>query len=111
MWVSTFLLTCLAWIVFRSRHLTDAVYVVTHLTSGWNLQVIGTPHFLLRQMPIAVAAIVALEVGQAWHRKVAVPTVLRQWPTPLRWSAYAAFVMAVLLLGVYRGTEFIYFQF
>src|SRR4029077_946583 len=35
---STFVLTCLAWIVFRSRRLSDAVYVVTHLTSGWNFR-------------------------------------------------------------------------
>ena len=73
MWASTFLLTCLAWIVFRSRSLSDAGYVVTHLTSGWNFQVIGTPHFLMRQMPIAVAGIVTLEIGQAWRRKVVLP--------------------------------------
>jgi alginate O-acetyltransferase complex protein AlgI len=111
MWASTFLLTCLAWIVFRSRNMSDALYVVTHLTSGWSFQSIGTPHFLLRQMPIAIAAIAVLEIGQAWQKKVELPALLGQWPAPLRWSAYAAFVMAVLLLGVYRGTEFIYFQF
>lgn len=109
--LSTFLLTCLAWIVFRSRSLSDAGYVVTHLTSDWNFHVVGTPHFLMRQMPIAIAAIVLLEIGQAWHYKVAVPAMLGRWPVPLRWSAYAAFVMVVLLFGVYRGTEFIYFQF
>ena len=108
---TTFLLTCAAWIVFRSRSLSDAGYVMSHLTSGWNFHEIGTPHFLMRQMPIAILSIIMLEVGQMWHRKMDVPMILRQWPMALRWSAYAAFVMAVLLLGVYRGTEFIYFQF
>lgn len=109
--LSTFALTCLAWIVFRAQNLEDARYVVTHLWSNWSLQTIGTPHFLMRQMPVAVGAIAILELGQMWHGRSEVPTVLRRWPMPLRWSAYAAFVIVVLLLGVYRGTEFIYFQF
>lgn len=109
--ISTFLLICLAWIVFRSQSLSDAVYVVTHLMSGWDFRAIGTPHFLLRQMPVAIAAILALEIGQVWQSKVKTRAILGSWPLPLRWASYAAFVMAVLVLGVYRGTEFIYFQF
>jgi hypothetical protein len=111
MWASTFLLTCLAWIVFRAQSLPDATYIVTHLASGWDFRTIGTPNFLLRQMPVAIGAILVLEIGQAWHRQVAMPALLGRWPLPVRWAAYAGFVMAVVMLGVYRGTEFIYFQF
>lgn len=111
MMASTFVLVCLAWIVFRAGSLSDAAYIATHLGSGWSLTGLGTPHFLLRQMPVAVAAILALELGQSWQRSGRALRLVQQWPLPARWSAYAAFVMAVVMLGVYRGTEFIYFQF
>jgi hypothetical protein len=32
-------------------------------------------------------------------------------PLPARWAAYAAFVMLVLMFGVYQNAQFIYFQF
>jgi alginate O-acetyltransferase complex protein AlgI len=112
MLVSTFLLTCLAWIVFRARDMGDAAYVTTHLTRGWDFGSIGTPQFLLRQLPVAVGAIFALEVGQLlWQSKVSVPSIVGRLPLPARWAVYAAFVMLVLMFGIYRNSQFIYFQF
>jgi len=108
---STFLLTCLAWIVFRAENLNDAVYVVTHLLSGWNFQEIKTPQFLLRQLPVAVGAIIALEVGQLWWARATLPSALARVGLPGRWALYAAFVMLVVMFGVFRKTQFIYFQF
>jgi hypothetical protein len=32
-------------------------------------------------------------------------------PMTARWAVYASFVMFVLMLGVYKQTQFIYFQF
>ena len=111
MWATTFLLTCLAWVVFRARNLADAAYILTHLTHDWDFGAISTPHFLLRQMPVALGSILALEIGQAWHRGGGLEIFTKTSPLALRWAAYAAFVCTVLILGVYRGTEFIYFQF
>jgi D-alanyl-lipoteichoic acid acyltransferase DltB (MBOAT superfamily) len=111
MCISTFALICFSWIIFRSKSLSDAAYVASHLASGWDFRSIATPHFLLRQMPVALGAIAALEIGQLWYAKAKVPRIIGQCPLPLRWAAYAGFVLAVLVLGVYRGTEFIYFQF
>jgi alginate O-acetyltransferase complex protein AlgI len=112
MLVTTFGLTCLAWIVFRARTLGDAGYVVRHLARGWDFGSIGTPQFLLRQLPVAVAAIVVLEIGQLLTRSaVSLPSMLSGLPLPARWAAYAAFVMLVLMFGVYQNAQFIYFQF
>ena len=107
----TFLLTCLAWIVFRATTLGDAWYVLTHLTTGWDPGRIGTDQFLLRQMPVALAGILVLEAGQLLHHKCAIVSILRRLPTAPRWLAYLGFVTAVLMFGVYRDAQFIYFQF
>ena len=103
--------TCLAWIVFRARNMGDAWYVVSHLASNWNLSQLSTPQFLLRQFPVAAASIAVLEIGQLWHRKVAFPALVARFQMPARWAIYAGIVLAVLMFGVYRKTQFIYFQF
>jgi D-alanyl-lipoteichoic acid acyltransferase DltB (MBOAT superfamily) len=108
---TTFLLTCLAWIVFRARNMTDAAYVFTHLASGWNFHQIATEQFWLRQMPVAVAGILVLEIGQLWSGVVSVPSLIGKMPVGARWAVYASFVMAVLMFGVYKQMQFIYFQF
>lgn len=111
MLVTTFVLTLVGWVVFRARSMTDAWYVLTHFASGWNLHQIGTPQFLMRQMPIAVAALLALEIGQLLPGRLPVPSVVGRLPMAGRWAVYASFVLAVLMFGVYRKTQFIYFQF
>jgi D-alanyl-lipoteichoic acid acyltransferase DltB (MBOAT superfamily) len=111
MLATTFALTCVGWIVFRAKNVPDAWYILTHLASGWNFHQIGTEQFLMRQMPIAVAALIALEVGQLWHGRIPFPLVLGKLPAVPRWAVYASLVMAVLMFGVYRKTQFIYFQF
>jgi D-alanyl-lipoteichoic acid acyltransferase DltB (MBOAT superfamily) len=112
MLLSTFLLTCLAWIVFRANNVGDALYVMTHFARGWDFQQIKTAQFMLRQLPVAIAAIFALEVGQLlWRSRVSVPSMLGRLPLPARWAVYAAFVMFVMMFGVYQKTQFIYFQF
>jgi hypothetical protein len=37
--------------------------------------------------------------------------LLASWRVQMRWAAYTGFVMAVLMFGMYRQTQFIYFQF
>ncbi len=112
MLVCTFVLTYLAWIVFRARTVSDAVYVFTHLASGWDFHQIKTTQFLLRQLPVAVMSIAALEIGQlVWDGRVSLRLNIGKLPVAVRWAAYAAFVLLVVMFGVYRKTQFIYFQF
>jgi D-alanyl-lipoteichoic acid acyltransferase DltB (MBOAT superfamily) len=107
----TLVLTLLGWIVFRARNLGDAVYVIGHLARGWNFSQIGTEQFLLRQMPVAVGGVVLLELGQLLQGKVSVTALLNKFPMAPRWALYAGFVLAVVMFGIYRKIQFIYFQF
>jgi len=115
MLLTTFLLTCVAWIVFRARNMGDAAYVFTHLASGWDFHwdfhKIATEQFLLRQLPVAIAAILVLEIGQLWNGVVSVPSFVGKLPMAGRWALYAGFVITVLMFGVYKQMQFIYFQF
>ena len=111
MLTTTFVLTCIAWILFRAKNASDALYVVTHLTTGWNFHQIATPQFFLRQLPVAFAAILVLEIGQLWDRVTSVPGSVVRLPTMARWALYACFVMTVVMFGVYKQMQFIYFQF
>ena len=108
---TTFVLTCAAWVVFRAHNLDDAAYVLTHFWRGWDVGAIATEQFLLRQMPAAVLAVVFLEAVQLLHRRVSITRHIARYPTVVRWPVYAGFVLAVVLLGVYRNSQFIYFQF
>ncbi|MGB6193944.1 MAG: MBOAT family O-acyltransferase [Terracidiphilus sp.] len=108
---STFVLTCIAWIVFRARNFTDVVTVFTHLGSNWDFHHIATQQFMMRQFPVAVGSIIALEIGQRLSGPLPVPKIFGNLSTPARWAVYASFVLAVVMFGVYRKMQFIYFQF
>lgn len=109
-WLSTFLLTCFAWILFRARSMADAAYVFMHLGRGWDIHAIATEQFFMRQFPVAIAAIVVLEIGQR-EQLVLAPFDLGKMRAATRWTLYAGFVMAVVMFGVYKKAQFIYFQF
>jgi alginate O-acetyltransferase complex protein AlgI len=111
MWGTTLALTLMAWIVFRANSLGDAAYVFTHLARGWDFYAISTPQFYRKQFPAAVASILMLEIGQLWNRKTSISSLVGQLDIATRWALYASLVMVVLMFGVFRNTQFIYFQF
>jgi len=110
--VSTFILICIAWVIFRARNLYDAHYIFTHFWKDWSLCGIGTEQFLLRQMPVALGGLVILELGQWLQPRLGEiePTVQRL-PTAVRWAGYFVLLLGITLFGVYRKAQFIYFQF
>jgi len=108
---TTFALSCAAWVVFRAQNVPDAWYVLTHFWRGWDFASIRTEQFLMRQMPVAVLSVAFVEAVQLLHGRVSVTRFISDRPLVLRWAVYASFVLAVVLLGVYRKNQFIYFQF
>jgi alginate O-acetyltransferase complex protein AlgI len=108
---STFGLVCIGWVFFRARNLADAWYILGHFWHGWDFQNVRTAQFLLRQMPVAIGAIAVLELAQILHARHPIPAIFSRFPVPVRWSGYAALMMSVVLFGIYRNGQFIYFQF
>ncbi len=111
MWASTFALTCIGWVVFRAETMADAWYIVTHLASGWDFGQVSTEQFLMRQMPVAVAAILALEAIERAGKRISFADILGRLPVAGRWAVYASAIMIMVMFGVFQQSAFIYFQF
>ena len=111
MLATTFVLTCAGWIVFRARNVTDAWYILTHLFANWDFGVVKTQQFQLKYFPATLAALATLEAVQLLRLKRPFRLGVPEMPGALRWAGYLAFVFGVILFGVFRQTQFIYFQF
>jgi hypothetical protein len=116
----TFVGVTLLWVFFRANTIGDAFYILSQLTSGW--EVLARPEQRLelfylgahRVIPfwIAVGTIAGL---------IGVDLLLEREPDPkdlfsarsvwFRRCFSYAMVLALIILGVFDRSEFIYFQF
>jgi alginate O-acetyltransferase complex protein AlgI len=108
---TTFALTCFAWIFFRAKSFTDAIYILSHMAVHWDLHHIATEQFYMRQFPVAVGSILLLELASILKGRQLNLAEVIQRSMPLRWAVYASLIVVIILFGVYRSTQFIYFQF
>ncbi|MGI4761687.1 MAG: MBOAT family O-acyltransferase [Janthinobacterium lividum] len=116
---STLLLVSYAWIFFRANTLADAFYISAHLFRGWGdltsrsaMLTIG--HFLLSYRPEAVITPLAIGLLLAVDLRLEFPTLAARWgrpAAPLRWAGYLLLLLAMLFLGFFNSSQFIYFQF
>ena len=107
----TFLLTLAAWTFFRASTIQDALYILSHFYQDWDFSKVSTSNFLLRQLPFAIGGILAIELIHVVQYRHGWGKFVKPLPTLLRWTAYIAFVLSTILFGVFRDSQFIYFQF
>jgi len=113
-----FALVSLAWIFFRADSLHDALYVVTHLHTGWahaltqtrleSMVLLGRPR---SDFVIAMACLVFFWIVHTIENHDRMRNMLSRKPFILRWPIYYAMVIAVLLLSAPGTQKYIYFQF
>lgn len=115
----TFSLFCFTLIIFRSKSLSDAWYVMTHLGTGLSdLQGIkmslaslyhaGLDRF---QLVIAFISIGFMEFIHAIERQINMRQMFSEKPAWIRWSLYYSLVIFIIFFGEYHDRAFIYFQF
>jgi len=122
--VITFLLVSFAWIFFRAANLHDAVFISTHLFTGWNclssLQSIkatvtalgGNDTILgIYNLLTGIALILFLEFIQYKTKGRHAIEIVNKKPQIWRWGFYYCLIIAILLFGAYDNQQFIYFQF
>ncbi len=114
----TFCMVAFAWIFFRANSLSDALYVVTHLLTGWGgvlspsgLKAAVFTTFQKSTLAVAVLALCIMEGVHIMQRTGNFTQWFSTLPAWARWAAYYGIVFAILLFGVFNESQFIYFQF
>ena len=101
----TFLLTCIAWIFFRSKSITDALNYCSKMMT--NLQ-FKTQYFAIERYNYELLYVLLVFIIVEWNFR----TQLEPISGKFSWIKLGLCLAAILALGVFSDSkEFIYFQF
>ncbi|MBT1709577.1 MBOAT family protein [Fulvivirgaceae bacterium PWU5] len=103
--MTTFALTCFAWIFFRSADMTQAVGYIQGIFTHpfWGLHV--------TRIDTRLVGILGLFVVLEWLFRNGLPEFLQRMNAVTRFALYYGLVLLVILFGAFGSEEFIYFQF
>ncbi len=101
----TFSITCFAWIFFRSKTITDAIYYIKRIFTNQNF----TPeYFRIERYNYDLMALVLIFVVIEWNNRTKIEPISGKWS----WLKLALCLAAIVALGIFSDyKEFIYFQF
>lgn len=114
----TFSLVSLAWIFFRAHSISDAIYILSHLFTGW--QDIFHVDVLIKnplwdslkfEWITGLASIGVLILVEWGARHGSMVEMISAKPIWIRWPAYYFILLSILLFGHFGTKQFIYFQF
>ena len=108
--VLTFILVSVGWVFFRAASLTDAVTLIVRM-SDWSVFDVDSLGLTRGQLILSCGLIAGLLAIEASLSSDDIRIVLRGRPVWARWTMYYGIVLAILLLGVFNASKFIYFQF
>ncbi|MBR9845527.1 MAG: MBOAT family protein [Algicola sp.] len=104
--LKTFVLTCIAWVFFRSDTISDAY---NYLVNMIDVSVLDAPIEIQTYLYVFLVFFICIEwIGR--RQQYAIETTLFKYPRFLRWSFYYLITMVIFLYGGETQT-FIYFQF
>lgn len=105
-WIVTFVLVCLAWILFRANTLSDAMLVITGILTDLSSPRMEMANFIA--IALALTIVFAKELSDEFGCKI-------KFAESDSWLArhlYMVMMIAyIILFGVLGGDQFIYFQF
>jgi D-alanyl-lipoteichoic acid acyltransferase DltB (MBOAT superfamily) len=103
----TFILICFSWIFFRAESVQDAFLIVKKIFT------LNGPLFTdFTQMfygLIGLAILMAREIKHEYFKNVS--PLLEHRSAVVRYATYMVLIALILLIGVFDGSQFIYFQF
>lgn len=104
----TFILACFAWIFFRANTLPDAFLIITKIFHLKGSVYYENPIDLLLCISVIIM-LLAIEIKwEYYHDKF---SFFNNTNWIVRNLSYAVLVIIILLIGVFDGGQFIYFQF
>ena len=105
-WLVTFILVCLAWILFRANSISDAVIIITGIFT--NLEPPKPEYANFIAIALAMAILLTKECSEEFRRKIRIAESV-SWV--LRHLYLIMMIAYIILFGVLGGDQFIYFQF
>ena len=103
--LTTFALTCIAWIFFRSKTITDAFLYIKRMFEN---QKFSTEYFRIERYSNELLALVLIFVIIEWNNRTKLEPISGKWS----WLKLSLCLAAIVALGIFSDyKEFIYFQF
>jgi alginate O-acetyltransferase complex protein AlgI len=102
----TFVLTLIAWTFFRADSMSHAL--------GYLSRVVEVPYdsglsYSRFEKPLSLAVVFLIMEWILRRRRFGLD--IAHWRRPARWIGYMVVSIAIIFLGKFGGSEFIYFQF
>lgn len=103
--LTTFSLTCIAWIFFRSKTITDAILYIKRMFENNKF---NSEYFRIERYSNELLALVLVFVIIEWNNRHKLEPISGKWS----WVKLSLCLAAIAALGVFSDyKEFIYFQF
>jgi D-alanyl-lipoteichoic acid acyltransferase DltB (MBOAT superfamily) len=106
----TFCLATFAWIFFRAQSFADAMYIIENIFRIDTFQNLNLFKFPV-DMYISILLVLLLITIEILEEKYQLSETLKVSPAVVRWSVYVASIVIMVVLGVWKSADFIYFQF
>lgn len=115
-----FVLVMFSWVFFRAESLADAAYILSNLHVGLWGQLVSIDGWqaiaeMTNTQPVqifaAVFGIVVLVLASLVERATDFYEEFSRLPVYVRWPAYYALIIIIVLFGSSNSADFIYFQF
>lgn len=106
--LTTFILSCFAWIFFRANNVTDAFNIIKKISTFKGPIFIEDPSMIIYPVA-AIFLLLLVELKQEYYKGDFSFLSNNNWM--LRYISYTILILFILLFGVFDGGQFIYFQF
>jgi D-alanyl-lipoteichoic acid acyltransferase DltB (MBOAT superfamily) len=106
--VITFLLACFAWVFFRAGSGEEAIMIIKKILLMKGPIFIGTPSVLIYSF-FAIAFLLVVELKAEYFNESI--QLLHSRNALIRKLSYSFLIIIILMIGVFDGGQFIYFQF
>jgi D-alanyl-lipoteichoic acid acyltransferase DltB (MBOAT superfamily) len=106
----TYALATFAWVFFRAGSLPNALYIIKNMFIWGPVDNLNLFTFRA-DMYISIILIVLLMAIEWIEEKYQIFLALKVSPVYVRWTVYTTAIVSMIVLGVWKSADFIYFQF
>jgi alginate O-acetyltransferase complex protein AlgI len=103
-----FILACIAWIFFRSNSWPESFLILNKIFTFHGPLFIGSPAYLIYSVCGIAFLIIAELKTEFFNKRISFLHNSKVW---VRNFSYSILIILILLIGVFDGGQFIYFQF